>query len=71
MAGKSTVEVSRVFKPAQAVVDSRGKLIGPVVIDPARAQQACDECNASLRVKHPEFKSGPYHLKACVVEVME
>jgi len=61
--------VIRMTRPAKAVVDSRGKLIGPVVIDPARAQQVCDEWNASLRAKYPEFKHDHYKLVDCVVEV--
>jgi len=63
--------VINVCKSAQAVVDSRGKLLGPVVVDPVRAQEVCDECNADLRAKYPEFTSDHYELVDCVVEVME
>jgi len=62
--------VSGVFKPGKAIVDSRHRFQGVVIMDPALAQQRCDEKNAALHELHTEFVGDAYELTDCMVEVV-
>ena len=64
------MSASRVKKPAKVIVDSRRRFIGPVVMDSVLAIQVCEEKNAELRERCPEYVADVYQLADCFVEVV-